>query len=259
MKLSLQITHTSKQLLGLVLIVVGIFLLERVGWAQQLQQRTMQLLQPVEYLGIKTATVLEFPFYLIEQERQTAAEIQELKRSYAQTLARLSELEAIEKENEALRTLVSESGTSTKKKKLAAPVLSYSLTAIALGSEDSVQEGALVYISDVLMGRVTTVSKTQSQVTLFSARDSEPVLVKTEAGVQGLLVGTGKRVELTQVPIQTVINPGERLTTVGQPGIPPEQFVGVVASVSQPATAPMQTAVVDQLESFYSTSLVEVR
>jgi len=208
---------------------------------------------------MQTATVLELPFFVLEQERENAAATAELKKSYAHALARLSELEAVEKENQALRAVITQTSGKVEKKRLAAPVLSYALTAVALGSDDGVQSGALVYIADVLVGRITTVSRDQAQVQLFSSRDAEPVLVITESGIEGLLVGTGKRTELTQIPIQAVVTQGERLTTVGQPGIPPGQFVGIVASVSQPATAPMQTAVIDQLQSFYAASLVEIR
>lgn len=243
----------------LALVVVSIFMLERVGWASVLKQGTLTALQPIEYFGMRSAAVLEFPFYLVENEQKSAIEVQELKKSYAKALARLSELEAVEKENAALRAVVADTSKRREKRRLAAPVLSYAMTAVAVGSDDGVQEGALVYISDVVMGRVLSVTKNQSQIVLFSARDSDPVLVQTESGIQGLLVGTGKRVELTQVPVQSVLTPGERVTTVGQPGISPGQFVGVVASVAQPATAPMQTAVVDQLHSFYAVSLVEVQ
>ncbi len=265
--LTTQFNTTLKQVAILCLAVVSIFMLERVGWARTLQQTTLTVLQPIEYLGMRSASILEFPFYLIDQERKNAAEVSNLKQAYARALARLSELEAVEKENEALRVVIEGDGSTAQgsnanrreKKQLAAPIISYAMTAIALGSADGIQEGALVYISDTLMGRISTVSKNQSQVLLFQTRDSQPVLVQTESGVQGLLVGTGKRVEVTQLPIQAVINPGERLTTVGQPDIPSGQFVGVVATVSKPATAPMQTAVVDQLHSFYAAPLVEVR
>jgi cell shape-determining protein MreC len=128
-----------------------------------------------------------------------------------------------------------------------------------MGSDDGVEVGNIVYISDVLVGRIVSVSRTQSQVALFSSRDAEPVLVQTASGAQGLLVGNGTRTLLTQIPVQVSITTGERLTTVGQQGIPPGQFIGVVASVSAPGTAPMQTALIDQLQSFYTVPLVEIR
>ena len=253
------LTTKTRQVVTVVIVVLSVFLLERVGWAALLRERTLQTFKPIVAFGMHSATVLEFPFYLLENEQRSAAEIHDLKRSYAYALARVSELETLEKENQALRALISETKGTQQKKRLAAPVLSYALTGISLGSNDGVAEGALVYISDVLVGRVVEVSQSQSRVMLFSARESDPILVQTASGVQGLLVGSGKRAEVTQIPIQAVVQPGERLTTVGQLGVPPGQFVGLVASVSQPATAPMQTAVVDQLQSFYSASLVEIR
>ncbi len=249
----------SRQIVGLLVLVISIFMLERVGWAARLQEQTVTWLQPIEFFGMHTAEVLEFPFYIIEHEHKNLEEVQNLKRSYATALAKLSELESVQKENEALRAVIAASPGHTEKKRLAAPVLSYALTAVAMGSADGVSEGDLVYISDVLMGRIVRVQKTQSELVLFSAREAEPVLVQTESGVQGLLVGTGKRTELTQVPVQLTISPGERITTVGQQGIPPGQFVGIVASVAQPSTAPTQTAVIDQLQSFYTVPVVEIR
>jgi cell shape-determining protein MreC len=249
----------KKQSGVLLVLVLCTLLIERVGWLGHLQERIVGLLQPVEYFGIRTAQLLELPFFVAEQKHATAVELQKLKRSYAMSLAKLSELERVQQENEALRALIASASAQKEKKRLTAPVLSYALTAVAMGSDDGVEVGNLVYISDVLVGRIVSVSRTQSQVALFSTRDAEPVLVQTASGAQGLLVGNGTRTLLTQIPVQVSITTGERLTTVGQQGIPPGQFIGVVASVSAPGTAPMQTALIDQLQSFYTVPLVEIR
>ena len=61
-----------------------------------------------------------------------------------------------------------------------------------------------------------------------------------------------------QLPTDTVITSNDRFVTSGQPGIPPGQFVGVVASIEDNPAAATQTVILDQLVSFYQTSLVEL-
>lgn len=256
---SMRFRGVARLAMAWLVICAGIIIVERVGWQVPLRQGVLKVLQPFQYFGMSVGQGLEFPLRWIEGQQTTADEVRTLKRSYAKALSELSELETLKKENESLRQIIEAEGTKAEKKVLAAPIISYSLTAIARGSEGGVKEGALVYVADTLIGRVTTVEENQSLVTLFSDPHSESVLVQTESGVQGLLVGKGKRLELTQIPVQAALQQGERITTLGQPGIPPGQFVGVVASVSQLQTAPVQTAVIDQLHSFYATSLVEVK
>jgi cell shape-determining protein MreC len=248
-----------KQTLMYAVVFLMIVLIERVGWAGTFRGGALRLFQPFELFGMNVLYNLEFPVRWIEGNRVKAEEVRTLKRSYAEALAKLSELETVKRENETLRALIEKEGSRVEKKLLAAPIISYSLTAIAKGSDAGVTEGALVYVGDTLVGRVTQVSQSQSLVTLFSHPESAQILVQTESGVQGLLVGTGKQLDVTQLPTQSTISVGERITTVGQPGIPPGQLVGVVAAVSQGQTAPMQTAIVDELTSFYTASLVEIK
>lgn len=248
-----------RQFLIALVVCVLLLLLERVGLSNSFRAAALRVFQPFELFGMTTLTAVEFPLRWITRQKTSAEEVQNLRRSYSQALAQLSELEAVKKENETLRAMIEKETKPIEKKILAAPIISYSLTAIAKGVDDGVGEGALIYVNDTLVGRVTAVEKIQSQVTLFTHPESLKILVKTQNNVQGLLVGTGKKLEVTQLPTQAVVGTGDRVTTVGQPGIPPDQLVGVVTGVSQAQTAPTQTAVLDELNSFYSASLVEVR
>ncbi len=236
-----------------------IFLMERVGWAEFFKKNTIAVLQPFQFLSMQLVKGAELPFQIMELQKTKAEELATLKRSHAETLAKLSELEGVQKENVALHELINIQGPVVKKKVLAVPIISYSLTAIARGSNSGIQNGALVFVADTLVGRVTTVEENQAFVTLFSDPESLPILVQTEAGIQGVLIGTGKQLKLTQLPTQTEIKKGDRVMTVGQPGIPQGLFVGIISAVESTPTAPMQTAIIDQLNSFYTSSLVEIR
>lgn len=248
-----------RQPLIFVALFLIIFLMERVGWAEFFKRSTITALQPFQFFSMQLVKGAELPFQLVELQKTKAEDLVALRRSHAETLAKLSELEALQKENATLRGLIDTQGPVVKKKVLAVPITSYSLTAIARGSSSGIQPGALVLVADTLLGRVTEVEENQSFVTLFSDPASQPVLVQTEAGIQGVLIGTGKHSKLTQLPTQTEIKKGDRVVSVGQPGIPQGLFIGIVSSVEQSATAPMQTASIDQLNSFYTSSLVEVR
>lgn len=256
---SLRTEQKWRQPIIVLFVFLVLFLVEKVGWVVPLQTVTLRLLQPFQLATVSLVRTFELPVRFIEAKQQEQEALVALQRSYAQALAKLSELETIKKENEALHQLLEKQGSNPQKKVLAAPIISYALTSIARGSDAGISVGQLVFIADTLVGRISAVNREQSTVILLASTDSEPILVETESHVQGLLVGTGKQVKLTQLPSQAVITKGERVTTIGQNGIPPGLFVGIVAAVDHNPTAPVQTVLIDQLNSFYTTAIVEVR
>ncbi len=246
----------SHKLLVWTVCIMCILLAQRVGWYLLLEKQVVRALQPFQAATLAFSNNVISPLEWIETKHASALEEVELKKTYAQALAQLSELERIKKENVALKALVGDLGSSKQKRKIAAPIISYSLTAISLGREDGINEGDRVYSSDTLLGRVSSVEAHQAFITLLSDTHSQPVLVQTQRGVQGILVGNNTRLELTQIPVQAVVEKGDRVTTVGQEGIPAGEFIGLVAQVNQTQTAPTQTASIDQLQSFYSAVVV---
>jgi cell shape-determining protein MreC len=103
------------------------------------------------------------------------------------------------------------------------------------------------------------VAVNQSEIGLLSQESGPTILAKTESGVQGLIRGDGKRVLLTEIPVDVTLNVGERIVTQGQEGVAPNMFIGRISAVRNDPASAVQTALIEQLVSFYEASIVEVR
>jgi rod shape-determining protein MreC len=201
---------------------------------------------------------VEQPLYILNGMYSSSQELSQIKVMYAQSLAQLTELESLKKENQQLRQMIENRHLSLNERIVAAPIVSYGYPAISVGINQEVREGNLVLVADTLLGRVVKVSQEESRIELLSSKEAQPVLVQTQSGLQGIVQGTGRGIVLTQLPPDVTVNPGERVTTLGQPGIKSGILVGIISADQVQATSPIKTVPLDQLVSFYTTSLVEV-
>ena len=240
-------------------IGVGILLsiLQQIGWAALVQATTHPVVLPIQQKTLGILRSIEAPIVSVPRWYRSQARLAELQVQYSSALARISDVERLERENEELRKLLS-SNTQVQRI-IAAPIVSYSLPTIAAGSEAGVQEGQLVYSSGTVLGHVTKISPRSAQITLLSSKNAEPILAETDTGVQGIVKGTGTRIILTQVMTSDQLIPGSRITAVGQPGVPPGAFLGTVGQITSRSSEPVTTATVDQITSFYTAVLVEVQ
>lgn len=241
-----------------VALSVMVLLAERVGWGGVVTTSLQKILIPVTTKVVAAEQLIEQPLYMINGMYSSAAELADVKTKYAQSLAQLTELDSLKKENQQLRSMIENRHLSLNERIVAAPVVSYGYPAIAVGGMQSVREGSLVLAADTLLGRVVAVGPEQSRVELLSSAEAQPVLAQTESGLQGIIKGTGRGVILTQLPPDATVTAGERVSTIGQPGIKSGIFVGVITADQVQATSPVKTVPIDQLVSFYSTSLVEI-
>lgn len=189
----------------------------------------------------------------------TQRRVRDLELRYAQVLAQVGEVETLRKENETLRALISSSSAQTRPKLVTVPIISYGRPLIAAGEEQGVVPGMMVLHSQVFLGVVDSVSRSQASVTLLTQENSPTILAVTEKGVKGIVSGDGKRVVLSEVPIEAEVAVGERVVTQGQQGIAPGVLVGTVAQVRSQPSAAVKTVVIEQLVSFYEASLIEVK
>lgn len=251
--------HTLLQELIIVIAVsLVVLLIEKVGWSGALTTQAQKVLVPVTSDVTSFIQFVEQPLFSVNHLYASSAELAAIKIKYAESLAQLTELDTLKKENQQLRQMIENRHLSLNERIVAAPVVSYGYPAIAVGNAQSVREGSLVLVADTLLGRVVEIGQEESRIELLSNQESQPVLVQTESGLQGLVKGTGRSVVLTQLPPDADIKPGERVSTLGQPGIKSGIFVGVISADQVQATAPIKTVPLDQLVSFYTTSLVEV-
>jgi cell shape-determining protein MreC len=244
-------------LMGVVLLV-ALALVEYVGALSPVEDVLVQALQPLQAAQIRVIQIAKAPVRSLLLNYQSAEHLQELQEQHAVALAELAQLQTLRRENEALKELLENTNRTLEERRVAVPVVSLSYPAVAAGSENGVVEGSMVTYKDVLLGVVTEVSAHQSRVALLSSKDSIPVLAKTDSGVMGIVTGNGKRALLTEIPRDDEIVVGEKVTTMGQPGIRRGILVGTVSSIDTRPSAPTQTAVLEQLVSFHEAPVVEI-
>lgn len=239
----------------IVACIVLVFI-QGAGWAHPAQVAFRHSIQPVQIQTVQLFEYITQPALSIPRWYRSQQRLERLEAEFAQLQSQASKVAQLEKENAQLRAVLETKGTTQGV--LAAPIVSYAVPTIAAGSVDGVREDQVVSSNGVVLGRVTAVSEHTAQVTLLNSTQVEPILAETETGVQGLVQGTGRQVVFTQVQVSEEVPVGSMVTAVGQPGIPQGAFLGTTAGVISSSSAPVQTVILDQVVSFYTTALVEV-
>lgn len=242
-------------------IALGILLAlgEFVGVLQPVQSLLERAAQPLQHTSLKVVQMIAEPAYYGLSLQKTQRRVQELEQRYAEASAQLSELDRLKSENESLRNMINASDIQLQQRKITAPILSYGNPLIAGGRAIGIVPGQLVLVDQTLVGLVGDVSESQSTVKLLFQESSQPLVATTESGVQGLIIGDGRRVLLTEIPIEAEVKEGQRVLTMGQVGIARDMYVGRVISVKADPQSSVQTATLDQGVSFYEANLLEIR
>ncbi len=239
-------------------LVVVVALAEHVGWLSPVVHGAERAALPAKKLGVQVVLGVTWPFRTFFANYEYAERLQELELAHAKAQARIGQLEQIEQENEDLRRLLSSLPTSDARTFMLAPISSYSAPSVAIGAKHGVQSGSLVMFSETFLGVISDVTEQQARVRLLRQRNGPSVIARTENGIQGILRGDGKTVRLEEVPRTFAIKKGERVVTVGQEGIPAGLFVGIAGSSEAHDASPVQSVPIDQLQSFYDATVVEV-
>lgn len=213
-------------------------------WGQRVDGVTTQVLQP---------------FTTFQTLRSTQLRVRDLEQKYAQALSQIGELAVLRQENQDLKKMITNNAQQQAIKTVTIPIISYGKPLIAAGSDQGLVPGMMVLNTNTLLGVVGDVSYHQSAVTLLTQESAPRILVRTESGVTGIVKGDGQRVLLTEIPVEKTIAVGERVMTKGQAGIMPNVLIGVVSEVKNQPTAAVQTIVIDQIISFYETTLIEIK
>ena len=234
---------------GLVTAIVGQGFI-----SQPVQSLIAPFSQSVAHVGRQVRS-LSTPLIRGFQEQQTADALSQQLSTAQANAVQVAQLQA---ENAQLRELLENRHLTYKPRRIARPIVSSLAPLVWLGEQNDVKEGWQVLYKDTLLGRVTQVDGQYARVGLLSADDELSVLVQTASGIKGLTHSSNGRVVVTNVAPEALITVGERITTVGQPGISPGKLVGVVSAIERDDKTAAQQLVVDQLVSFYQTSIVEL-
>ena len=250
-----QLSWWQKALLLLVLAVV----VEVAGAGSRLVGLFSWGVLPVKRLSVSGLSKLYSLGDSLQKLPRATQRIQDLELRLAEASASLAELETVKRENEALRSLVSENTRLSERTLITTPVIAFAQPAIAAGERDGVQSGAVVLGSHTLLGQVSSVGRHESAVALLFETSSRPILASTENGVIGLVVGDGRKLLFTEVAKDAQLHVGDRITTVGQPQIEQGLPIGRIIRIENDPVSSAQTAIVEQAVSFFEMSIVEVR
>ncbi len=255
---------TAPALTSLAEIVVGIgavlllALFELLTDPRVLQSVILPFAVPVAQSSVRFghAVVSVFqPFSTWYSSQKLRLQLQD---QLAETEGKIVQLEQLQNENTELRRLLENRHLRVKPRRLATPIVSSASPIVWLGETSDVQSGWLVLYKDTVLGQVLSIDGQYARVALLSTSTDINILVQTASGSKGIAKARNGRVVITNTAPEALVTIGERVTTVGQPGVAPGKFVGLVSEVERDPTSAVTTILVDQLVSFYQTSIVEI-
>ena len=241
-----------------LLLFLASSVLELFGLTNSLKQFTQLIIQPISTAQVAVVAQISKPYLLLVHTWNKGLYTQELERAHARALVQLTELELVQQENAELRKLLETTEKRPESRVVTAPITSFAFPAVAVGAEQTIAVGDLVAYEGSLLGSITAVEQFYASVSLLSARSEKRLLVVTESEVQGLLVGDGRNVLLTQVRNQDRLVVGERVFTMGQEGVPRGMLIGTIRSIKVNPAAATQQAIIQQYSSFYDLAIVEI-
>ncbi len=185
--------------------------------------------------------------------------IEQLEFEVSKLSAQLSELETIKKQNEEFQLMLQDDANfDLSEKTITVPLLSYANPAVASGENQGIKAGSMVVAHGTLLGIIDQVFSEHSTIKLISQDKNQKILAQTDTEVQGLITGDGKKVIMTEIPIDSEINKGQKVFTIGQAGIKKDVFIGEIIEINYEAESSVKQAVLEQYVDFNNVALVEV-
>lgn len=238
---------------GFLFIIFEIF-----GLTTILSGVTTWMFKPALAVNTRIVQTIEWPIETLVSSRSVARRVQELEVAYAQAIADLSRLEGVEDENKELKRLLENTDRSFRESRVAGSLVSLARPAVSVGANSDIQEGSEVVANGILVGTVNEVMPSLSFITLLAQTDHPPVLAKTNQDTKGVVIGTGRSLVLTEIPLDDPLEVGDRVITLGQPGISSDLVIGRVVRIEKDPASPVKEAHLEQVVDFYQTRIVEV-
>lgn len=212
-----------------------------------------QLTEPV----VQLVGSQQRPLRPLIQWWQQADQIKQLSSMLAEAESQLVQLKGVEKENEQLRALLENRHLDLRERRISQTVASYAVPSLWLGKDTTIPEGSLVLYKNILLGKVARVHAGLGAVELLPDSDSFRVVVVVDGQISGVTHGDNGQLVIENLPPDAQVQPGQQVTTLGQPGVPPGLLIGLTAGGVEYISG-QGRVMVDQLVSFYETPLVEV-
>lgn len=234
-------------------------MLVRFGLFQELLDLSRLLVNPFEQ---KVGGVLHWtagraaPAARVWQAAERSARIES---EYINLQAQLGELSLLRDENERLKRQLGQINNTIEARYIVSPVISYPYRLLGVGKTQGVSVGDLVLANRILLGIIDQVFTNSSTIILLADSVSQPIVVKTESGVVGLLKNISGQLVITEIRQELKIVPGERVVSVGQEGIDANIMIGITAEEITRSTDSVQTYKVEQGITFETADVVYIR
>lgn len=244
--------------LGVGVVILGLLVFEYLGLMRVFTDFGGRVIRPMRVFAGSVVRLVEAPFFTLKGSIKAARRIKMLEERYSEVLAQLGEFKGLEEENKELRSLLENTDRQAREVVITAPVVSYVGPSLGVGSGDGVEVGDLVFVAQTLVGRIKEIDENFSQINLIYEKDFQPLVVKNNEGVTGIVKGDGRRVVFSEVMLEENPAPESRLVTMGQIGVEKDLFVGQVGKLISGVSDPVKTYQVTRLVDFYQARVVEV-
>lgn len=248
----------SNTVLAWGLAALVLVLIHLVGAAPFFRGVMSWIFRPVLVTNTRLIQTLEWPFAAIFEARRSARKVQELEVQYAQVISELSKLKGVQQENAELKRLLENTDRTFRETRVAGSLVSLARPAASIGQNSGIQVGNEVIVNGILIGSVSEVTSSIAFISLLTQTDHPPVLAKTNQDAKGIVVGTGRSLMLTEVPLDAPLEIGDRVISLGQPGISSDLSIGQVVRIEKDPASPVKEAQIEQIVDFYQTKIVEI-
>ncbi|MEX1051896.1 MAG: rod shape-determining protein MreC [Patescibacteria group bacterium] len=184
------------------------------------------LAKPV--LAVSTiSTKISNTFLLIGSIRQLAKENSQLREQTVAQLAEIAELTNVKNENQQLRQDLNFNNLHPELSLQPATIISYSpigsyqALTIDKGSQDGIIENQAVVSSGFLIGKIKNVAVSSAEVWLLTNRNLATPVILTGSQVTGILKGGIRGLVVDNIPVDTIIAPGELVVSSSLEGLYP--------------------------------------
>jgi rod shape-determining protein MreC len=209
-------------------------------WAGKLRAGLLDAIAPVAHALSLPGRAISHWFASVKETGQLQRQNAELKAEIERLRLRLTELDALERENHEFRTLLGvrmpEDGKHIAARVIADPGGPYVRSVlIRAGQREGVRKGRAVVTSEGLVGRVTEVGEFTARVMLITDFSSRIAVTVGTAGERAIMGGANAELpRLLHVSRTAAIAKGDRVVTSGHDGVLPAGLpVGEVAEVGE--------------------------
>lgn len=232
--------------LGLVLLLTLVVLNLPHHAASQIKLAIGSLFLPLFGLSKSSQQLVEQVGDSVLPRAELIKQNGQLRRANQELQTRAMQADAQARENEQLRQLLGWEKDSPWKLRLASviardPANWWHVIQIDAGSREGLRPDMPVLTPEGLVGRVTTVSPTSSQVVLIGSPDCKVAALVEKTGDTGVIIGGSSPLDKTLVTLSYLssnsnLKPGQRVVTWGEGKIFPKGIViGLVAEDSRTA------------------------